>query len=156
MTHHYIPDDEKFLDASDVLHDPYYCEKYVSRLERKRVVQDFNREQIRGWAEYIIREKIEREVIADGVSVKIEKFGVKTVYNNADDQKPIRFDLTASYTRTPFCGCSKYVTTATVEEAVTEVMKSVDWVLRNILPYTKKERPPEGMRQEPVQFDLAL
>ncbi len=156
MTRHCIPDEERPLDARDVVNDPYYCEKAVSRLERKRVVQNFNREQIRGWAEWLIREKIAREIIADGVSVKIEKFGVKTVYNDADDQKPVRFGVTASYTRTPFCGCSKYVTANTVEEAVADVMKSVDWVLRSITPYTKKERPPEGMRQEPIQYDLAL
>jgi len=35
-------------------------------------------------------------------------------------------------------------------------MKSVDWVLRSISPNQKKERPPEGINQEPVQFDLAL
>lgn len=156
MMRHCIPDDDAPLDARAILHDPNYCEKWASRNERKRVVQNFSREQVRGWAEYIIREKIERELVADGVSIEIKSFGMKTVYNDANDQKPVRFSVNASYTRTPCCGCGQLVTADTVEEAVAEVMKSVDWVLRSISPNQKKERPPEGINQEPVQFDLAL
>ncbi len=153
---HCIPDDDAPLDVYTMLHDPNYNEKMDSRLERKRIVQNFSREQVRGVAEYLIREKIERELVADGVSVQIKDFGAKTVYNDANDQKPIRFSVNASYTRTPCCGCGQLVRTDTVEEAVAEVMKSVDWVLRNISPTQKKERPPEGINQEPVQFDLTL
>ncbi len=153
---HCIPDDDGPLDVYTMLHDPNYNEKMDSRLERKRIVQNFSREQVRGVAEYLIREKIERELVADGVRIEIKSFGMKTVYNDANDQKPIRFSVNASYTRTPCCGCGQLVRTDTVEEAVAEVMKSVDWVLRNISPTQKKERPPEGINQEPVQFDLAL
>lgn len=154
-TQHYVPDEEQ-LNARAVIDDIHYVEKLISRQERKHFAQDFPRGLIREWAELLIRERIEREVCLEGVHVKIHKFDMKTVYNNADDQKPIRFSCDADYRKPPYCGCGCLVRVDTVEEAVTEVMKSVDWVLRSINPDVKKERPPEGKQQVPVQYDLSL